>query len=186
MEKNINHNQWRSTHPCQQEDHLLPPSSVGKIHQPQSIIWQDIQASGARMDIKGSGVIHPRCPSNIVEIIHMEIEQINIDNNNLEEIVISFPLSNPYQRPTLETIREEQAPHIIEKESSNISQIRSWHHQDHQQERRWQHQQTWHGWHYHPRQLTTARSRLSISTSHRSRTRMGQLHLTEATTSAII
>ena len=85
--QNISHNQWRLTHPCQQEDHLLPPSSVGKTPQPQNITYQDIQGSRP-------GVIHPRCPANIVEIILMEIEQINIDNNKLEEIVISFPLSS--------------------------------------------------------------------------------------------
>ena len=94
MENNINHNQWRLTHACQQEDNLLPPTSVGKIHHLWNINSQDIQAFGARMDIKGSGVIHPQCPANIVEIILMETDQININNNRLEETIIGFPLSS--------------------------------------------------------------------------------------------
>ena len=46
------------------------------------------------MDIKGFGVIHPRCPSSIIENILMETDQFNINNNHIEEIDIRLRISN--------------------------------------------------------------------------------------------
>ena len=60
-----------------------------------------------------------------------------------------------HQQLSLETIREEQVPsHHREREQRHQPE-HSRHHRAHQQEgRQQQHQsQTWHGWHYHPRQL---------------------------------
>ena len=79
-----------------------------------------------------------------------------------------------YQRPTLEAIREEHAPlHHREREQQHHSD-RVWHRRDHQACLVLSSTTT-----------STTKSGPSISTSHRSRTRMGQLHLTEATTSTI-
>ena len=75
------------------------------------------------MDIKGFGVIHPRCLSNIVEIIHTEIEQNNIDNRNLEKFVISFLLSNFINDHHLRQSEKNKHHYIREKENSNINQI---------------------------------------------------------------
>ena len=115
MEKNINHNQWRLTHPCRQEEQHLLLLSVGRIHHPQSDIYHHIQASGVKMDIKGFGVIHPRCLSNIVEIIHTEIEQNNIDNRNLEKFVISFLLNNLINDQHLRQLEKNKHHYIREK-----------------------------------------------------------------------
>ena len=74
------------------------------------------------MDIKGSGVIHPRCPANIVEIILMETEQINIDNNKLEAIIIGFPPSSSINSHHWKPSEKNKYHNIIEKENSGISQ----------------------------------------------------------------
>ena len=58
----------------------------------------------------------------------------------------------PYQRPTLETIREEHQPIPHRERGQRQHSDRSWHHREHQQDQRWQNQDTWHGWYYRPRQ----------------------------------
>ena len=109
--------------------------SIGRATSSSFVSWQDssttehplarnIQAFGAKMDIKGFGIIQPQCPSNIAEIILTEIDQINIDNNNLEEITLSSTLNsnliyNHHWRPS----EKSMFHHIIEKESRNISLI---------------------------------------------------------------
>ena len=90
-----------------------------------------------------------------------------------------------YQRSSLETIREEHQPQPHRERGQHQHPPRSWHRDEHQQDQKGHQQDTWHGWHFHPRQHQAIGFRPSISTSHRSRTRVGQLHLTEATTSAI-
>ena len=67
------------------------------------------------MDIKGFGVIHPQCPSSIVEIILMEIDKLYIANNHFEKIDISIFINNlisdqPW-RPSEKNINQD-----IEKE----------------------------------------------------------------------
>ena len=75
------------------------------------------------MDIKGSGVIHPQYPSNIVEIILMEKDQFNIDNSHFEKIDISLFNSN-LTRDQLWRPSEKNINHyLIEKEDSNNNQI---------------------------------------------------------------
>ena len=52
----------------------------------------------------------------------------------------------------METIREEHQPLHHRERGQRQQSDRSRHHRDHQQDQRWQHQDTWHGWYYHPRQ----------------------------------
>ena len=70
------------------------------------------------MDIKGSGVIHPPCPSSIIENILMEIDQLNINNNHFEELDINLHISNNVKghrwRPSEKNINH----HLIEREDS--------------------------------------------------------------------
>ena len=71
------------------------------------------------MGIKGSGVIHPRYPSSIVENILMETDQFNIDNNYLEKIDIRVHISKPIKdhhwRPSERNINH----YLIEREDNN-------------------------------------------------------------------
>ena len=71
------------------------------------------------MDIKGSGVIHPRLPSSIVENILMEIDQLNIDSKHFEKIDIRVHISKPIKdhhwRPSERNINH----YLIEREDSN-------------------------------------------------------------------
>ena len=55
-----------------------------------------------------------------------------------------------YQSPSLKTIREAQVPQHPGEREQRHQPDRSWH-QGRQQDRRWQHHHTWHGWHDHPR-----------------------------------
>ena len=67
----------------------------------------------------------------------------------------------PYQRPSLETIREEHQPLPHRERGQQQHSHRSWHRGEHQQDQRWQHQDTWHGWYYHPRQPQSSDSDLA-------------------------
>ena len=62
----------------------------------------------------------------------------------------------------METIREEHQPQHHRERGQRQPSNRSWHHHhDHQQDHRWQHQDTWHGWYYHPRQPQPSESDLA-------------------------
>ena len=128
------------------------------------------------MDIKGSGVIHPPCPSSIIENILMEIDQLNINNNHFEGLDINLYISNNVKRSSLETIREEHQPPPHRERGQHQHPPRSWHRDEHQQDQRELRQDTWHGWHFHPRQRQPSDSDLASQRPIGGRTRVGQLH----------
>ena len=103
----------------------------------------------------------PRLPSSIVENILMEIDQLNIDSKHFEKIDIIVHISKLIKDHHWRSSERNINHYLTEREDSNNNLHRSWHHGDHQQEQRWQHQDTWHGWHYHPRQPQSSDSDLA-------------------------
>ena len=150
-EKNINHNQWR----------LDTSLSTGRPSSSSFISWQDSSSTEHQLsrypgfwsqDGYQGFWGHPTPMPSQHRRDHPYGDRA--DQHQQQRARADYHPSSTqqyYQQPSLETIREEQAPRHHREREQRHQPARSWHHQDLQQERRWQNN-TWHGWYYHPRQ----------------------------------